>query len=113
MKVKPKVWLTAAAAAVILVVSVLVLTNSSVPINKESNSSIPMTETREILLIANENVLRIAPDNDLQPGGVFYDSMTFNGTIPGPPIFVNQGDTVRLGIQTKVLFCNHSNCYSW
>jgi nitrite reductase (NO-forming) len=52
-----------------------------------------------ILLIANENVLRIAPDNDLYPGGVWLNSMTFNGTIPGPLIVTNQGDTLNITLK--------------
>ncbi len=54
-----------------------------------------------ILLIANENLLRIAPDNDLYPGGVWLNAMTFNGTIPGPLIIANQGDTLRITLKNE------------
>jgi nitrite reductase (NO-forming) len=51
---------------------------------------------QNILLIANENVLRIAPNNDLYPEGLWHTAMTFNGTIPGPLIIANQGDTLNI-----------------
>ncbi|HEY6755770.1 MAG TPA: multicopper oxidase domain-containing protein [Nitrososphaera sp.] len=54
-----------------------------------------------ILLIANENVLRIAPDNDLYPGGLWYSAMTFNGTIPGPLITANQGDILTITLKNE------------
>jgi nitrite reductase (NO-forming) len=54
-----------------------------------------------ILLIASENMLRIAPDNDLYPGGVWYNAMTFNGTVPGPLIVVNQGDMLRITLRNE------------
>ncbi len=54
-----------------------------------------------ILLIADENLLRIAPDNDLYLGGVWLNAMTFNGTIPGPLIVANQGDTLRITLKNE------------
>jgi nitrite reductase (NO-forming) len=54
-----------------------------------------------ILLIGNENVLRIAPDNDLHPGGLWHKAMTFNGTIPGPLIIANQGDTLKITLKNE------------
>lgn len=44
-------------------------------------------------------MLKIAPDNDLFPGGVWYNAMTFNDTIPAPIIFANQGDTLRITLK--------------
>jgi nitrite reductase (NO-forming) len=43
--------------------------------------------TRHIVLYSYEKVIQIAT-------GVNYEAFTFNGTVPGPTIFVNQGDTV-------------------
>jgi nitrite reductase (NO-forming) len=54
-----------------------------------------------ILLIANENLLRIAPDNDLYPEGVWLNAMTFNTTIPGPLIVANQGDTLTVTLKNE------------
>lgn len=38
--------------------------------------------SKKILLIADENILQISPDNVFHPGGIYYNSMTFNGSIP-------------------------------
>lgn len=43
--------------------------------------------TRHIVLYSYEKEIEIAK-------GVEYEAWTFNGTVPGPNIFVNQGDTV-------------------
>jgi nitrite reductase (NO-forming) len=74
---------------------------SSSSTNRTSDQSTIMTEPlarklQNILLIANENVLRIAPNNDLYPKGLWHNAMTFNGTIPGPLITANQGDTLNI-----------------
>jgi len=39
--------------------------------------------------------VQVAPDNALHPGGVMYKAMVFNGTIPGPVVSVDQGDTIE------------------
>jgi nitrite reductase (NO-forming) len=54
---------------------------------------------RHYTLIAGEKVLQIAPDNPLTPGGVMYRAMAFNGSIPGPPIVANVGDTVNITLR--------------
>jgi hypothetical protein len=41
-------------------------------------------KTKKILLVASEKEVQVAPDNALHPGGVKYNAMVFNGTIPGP-----------------------------
>ena len=56
---------------------------------------------RKIVLFAYDAVLQVAPDNQLKPGGVLYKAMTFNGTIPGPLISVNQGDTLKITLVNK------------
>ena len=50
---------------------------------------------KQVTLIASETDVQVAPDNALHPGGVMYRAMTFNGTIPGPVISVDQGDTIE------------------
>lgn len=62
-------------------------------------ASLPAGKTRSILLVADENVLRISPDNDLYPHGVWYNVMTFNGTVPGPLIIASQGDTLKITLR--------------
>jgi nitrite reductase (NO-forming) len=54
---------------------------------------------KQALLIANENIVKVAPDNALHPGGIEYAAMTFNGTIPGPVMAVDQGDTLNVTIR--------------
>jgi nitrite reductase (NO-forming) len=51
--------------------------------------------TRHYTLIADEMELQVAPNNPLHPGGIMYNAMVFNGTIPAPPIVANVGDTIE------------------
>jgi nitrite reductase (NO-forming) len=50
---------------------------------------------KRVTMIADEVDVQIAPDNALHPGGVTYRAMVFNGTVPGPVVSVDQGDTVE------------------
>src|SRR5215210_4743535 len=50
---------------------------------------------KRVTMIADEVEVQVAPDNALHPGGVTYKAMVFNGTIPGPVVSVDQGDTVE------------------
>jgi nitrite reductase (NO-forming) len=50
---------------------------------------------KRVTMIADEVDVQIAPDNALHPGGVMYRAMVFNGTVPGPVVSVDQGDTVE------------------
>jgi nitrite reductase (NO-forming) len=50
---------------------------------------------KRVTMIADEADVQIAPDNPLHPGGVTYRAMVFNGTVPGPVVSVDQGDTVE------------------
>ncbi|HEX2170491.1 MAG TPA: multicopper oxidase domain-containing protein [Nitrososphaera sp.] len=50
---------------------------------------------KRVTMIADEVDVQIAPDNPLHPGGVTYRAMVFNGTVPGPVISVDQGDTIE------------------
>ena len=54
---------------------------------------------KNVLLIAGENKVKVAPDNALHPGGIEYAAMTFNGTIPGPVIAVDQGDVLNVTLK--------------
>jgi nitrite reductase (NO-forming) len=56
---------------------------------------------KQALLIANENKVKIAPDNALHPGGIEYAAMTFNGTIPAPVMAVDQGDILNVTIKNE------------
>src|SRR5918999_923427 len=50
---------------------------------------------KRVTLIADEADVQVAPDNPLHPGGVMYRAMAFNGTVPGPVISVDQGQTIE------------------
>src|ERR687888_1581649 len=58
-------------------------------------------KTKKVLLIASEKELQVAPDNALHPGGVRYNAMVFNGTIPGPVIAIDQGDTLQITMRNE------------
>jgi nitrite reductase (NO-forming) len=55
--------------------------------------------TKNVLLVANEKEVQVAPDNPLFPGGVNYKAMVFNGTIPGPIIAVDQNETLNITLK--------------
>jgi plastocyanin len=50
---------------------------------------------KRVTMIADEVEVQVAPDNALHPGGVTYTAMVFNGTVPGPVVSVDQGDTIE------------------
>ena len=52
--------------------------------------------TRHVTLIADEMEVQVAPDNPLHPGGIMYNAMVFNGTIPGPVVAANVGDEIEI-----------------
>jgi nitrite reductase (NO-forming) len=59
----------------------------------------PTGKIKPVLLLAQEVVVDVAPDNALHPGGIKYNAMTFNGTVPAPVIAVDQGDTLRVTLR--------------
>ena len=59
----------------------------------------PTGVTKKVLLIGDEVELQVAPDNALHPGGIKYNAMVWNGTIPGPVISVDQGDVLEITIR--------------
>ena len=59
----------------------------------------PTGVTKKVFLIADEVEVQIAPDNPLHPGGLRYNAMVWNGTVPGPVIAVDQGDTLNVTIR--------------
>jgi nitrite reductase (NO-forming) len=56
---------------------------------------------KKITLIADEMEVQVAPDNPLHPGGIMYNAMVFNGTIPGPVVAVHQGDTLEITLTNE------------
>jgi nitrite reductase (NO-forming) len=65
------------------------------PFSAEAQDTSPTGKTKKVTMIADEVDVQIAPDNALHPGGVMYKAMVFNGTVPGPVVSVDQGDTVE------------------
>ena len=88
--------LTAALIAVCIAIGSIVLLSQGQP-----SATPPSQLIKQVTLVAESNKLLIAPDNQLHPGGIWYNAMTFNDTIPAPLIVVNQGDIVRITLQNK------------
>ena len=100
-----KGWVVALAIVIptLLLVTIFVPFPTPTADNKKQDITGATSEPqfREILLLANEKTMKVAPDNYLYPGGLLYDAMTFNGTIPGPLIVANQGDTLRITLKNE------------
>jgi nitrite reductase (NO-forming) len=58
-------------------------------------------QVKHVTLIASEKQVQVAPDNALHPGGITYNAYTFNGTIPGPVISIDQGDTLNITLKNE------------
>jgi nitrite reductase (NO-forming) len=58
-------------------------------------------QVKHVTLIASEKQVQVAPDNALHPGGIMYNAMVFNGTIPGPVISIDQGDTLNITLKNE------------
>jgi len=58
-------------------------------------------EVKHVTLIASEKQVQVAPDNALHPGGIMYNAMVFNGSIPGPVISIDQGDTLNITLKNE------------
>jgi nitrite reductase (NO-forming) len=61
----------------------------------------PSGVTKHVTLITNETVVQVAPDNALHPGGIQYSAYTFNGSIPGPVIAIDQGDNLTITLENR------------
>jgi nitrite reductase (NO-forming) len=55
-----------------------------------------VAETRHFTIIADEAEVQVTPSSHALWPGLTYRAMVFNGTVPGPVISVNQGDTVEI-----------------
>jgi nitrite reductase (NO-forming) len=58
-------------------------------------------KTKKVLMVASEKEVQVAPDNPLHPGGVKYNAMVFNGSIPGPVVAIDQGDTLQITLKNE------------
>jgi len=70
--------------------------NNAVYAQKEDKGKV-----KEITLIASEKEVQVAPDNALHPGGITYNAMVFNDTIPGPVVAIDQGDTLNITLKNE------------
>jgi nitrite reductase (NO-forming) len=64
-----------------------------------AQSQLENDNVKKVLLIADERPVNVAPDNALHPGGITYNAMTFNGTIPGPVIAIDENDTLEITLK--------------
>src|ERR1051325_754184 len=69
-------------------------------------------KTKKDLLVASEKEVQVAPDNALHPGGVKYNAMVFNGTIPGPVIAIDQGDTLEVTLRNDGKLVHSMDCHA-
>ncbi|MGA8913141.1 MAG: multicopper oxidase domain-containing protein, partial [Nitrososphaeraceae archaeon] len=91
-----------------LVVGVLVagiifspLMSGKFPSQAQAQQTPTTGKMKKVLFIASEKVVQVAPDNALHPGGIKYNAMVFNGTIPGPVVAIDQGDTLQITLKNE------------
>ena len=88
-------------AAILGVVLIAGVAGSPLALGQLKVAQAQEPETKNVLLIASEKEVQIAPDNALHPGGVMYSAYVFNGTIPGPVIAINQGDVLNITLKNE------------
>jgi nitrite reductase (NO-forming) len=62
---------------------------------QDENSFLNVVIQNITLIADDDTITRVAPDNQLHPGGIEYKTMTFNGTVPGPTLRFNAGELIR------------------
>jgi nitrite reductase (NO-forming) len=90
-----------AAVVVLLISATILIVHQSLLSKTYAQKAIMATKTKKITLIAEEKILQIASPNPLFPGGVLYKAMTFNGTIPGAVIAVDQGERLQITLKNE------------
>ena len=87
------------------VLAVGLIVGPSILVKSQSNFAYaqapPAGKQKHVTLIASEKELQVAPDNALHPGGIKYNAMVFNGSIPGPLISIDQGDNLTTTLINK------------
>jgi nitrite reductase (NO-forming) len=71
------------------------------PFKTQAQVSIIAPKTKKVTLIADEKILQVAPASTFFPGGILYQAMMFNGTIPGPAISVDRGDRLQITLKNN------------
>jgi nitrite reductase (NO-forming) len=75
--------------------------NNAVQAQETEDQGQGQGQVKHVTLIASEKEVQVAPDNALHPGGIMYNAMVFNGTIPGPVISIDQGDTLNITLKNE------------
>jgi len=87
------------------VLAVGLIVGPSILVKSQSNFAYaqapPAGKQKHVTLIASEKEVQVAPDNALHPGGIKYNAMVFNGSIPGPLISIDQGDNLTATLINK------------
>src|SRR5689334_1514093 len=86
--------LAAAAAAVLLVLVGLLTVGALVQAGRDSGSA-SQPQLREFHLVAQETEVELQP-------GLKVKAWTYNGTMPGPEIRVDEGDHVRVTLTNEL-----------
>lgn len=99
-------WFSISAIVLTWLVAVALISYLTVIGNSETakglNTEYTLTgKTKHVTLITNETAVQVAPDNALHPGGVVYNAYTFNGSIPGPTVAIDQGDNLTITLINK------------
>ena len=89
-----------------LLVAIFLLTSSIALIPYFSGNNVVYAQetkgkVKTVTLVASEKQIQVAPDNALHPGGIMYNAMVFNGTIPSPVISIDQGDTLNITLKNE------------
>ncbi|HEY7110375.1 MAG TPA: multicopper oxidase domain-containing protein [Nitrososphaeraceae archaeon] len=88
-------------AAILGVVLIAGIAGSPLALGQLKVAQAQETPTKNVLLVASEKEVQIAPDNALHPGGVKYNAYVFNGSIPGPVIAIDQGDVLNITLKNE------------
>jgi len=88
-------------AAILVVVLIAGIAGSPLALGQLKVAEAQEAPTKNVLLVASEKEVQIAPDNALHPGGVKYNAYVFNGSIPGPVISIDQGDVLNITLKNE------------
>ena len=99
MKINPAIFGIGLIISVLLTGLVLTSLLLGTPYTAEA-SHLPC-KTKNVTLVAKEVAVQITPTGGLPPSAFMYNAMTWNGTIPGPVISVDQCDTLNVTVKNE------------
>jgi nitrite reductase (NO-forming) len=85
----------------IIVIVLLLIPFTGLLVFHSAESQKDGSSIKRVLLIASEKEVQVAPDNAIHPGGIRYNAMVFNGTIPGPVIAIDEGDSLLITLRNE------------